>query len=47
MAEAPADRNRIFGILALQMDFLCRDALIAAMHTCVLEKTKPPTQGPF
>jgi hypothetical protein len=27
-----ADRNLQFGILALQMDFIGRDALIAAMH---------------
>jgi WD40 repeat protein/serine/threonine protein kinase len=35
-----ADRNLLFGILALQMDFISRDALIAAMHAWVLEKTK-------
>jgi hypothetical protein len=35
------DRNLLFGILALQMDFISRDALIAAMHAWVLEKTKP------
>jgi serine/threonine protein kinase len=36
-----ADRNLLFGILALQMDFISRDALIAAMHAWVLEKSKP------
>jgi serine/threonine protein kinase len=36
-----ADRNLLFGILALQMDFISRDALIAAMNAWVLEKTKP------
>ena len=36
-----ADRNLLFGILALQMDFINRDALIAAMHAWVLEKDKP------
>src|SRR5262249_37485117 len=36
-----ADYNLLFGILALQMDFISRDALIAAMHAWVLEKTKP------
>jgi serine/threonine protein kinase len=36
-----ADRNLLFGILALQMDFISRDALIAAMHAWVLEKAKP------
>src|SRR4051794_3097598 len=35
------DRNLLFGILALQMDFVSRDALIAAMNVWVLEKTKP------
>jgi hypothetical protein len=35
-----ADRNLLFGILALQMDFISRDALIAAMHAWVLEKAK-------
>src|SRR5262249_25364313 len=36
-----ADRNLLFGILALQMDFITRDALIAAMHAWVLDKAKP------
>jgi hypothetical protein len=36
-----ADRNLLFGILALQMDFITRDALIKAMHAWVLEKAKP------
>jgi hypothetical protein len=36
-----ADRNLLFGILALQMDFISRDALIAAMHAWVLDKRKP------
>jgi len=35
-----ADRNLLFGILAVQMDFVARDALIAAMHAWVLEKSK-------
>jgi serine/threonine protein kinase len=35
-----ADRNLLFGILALQMDFITRDALIAAMHAWVLDKDK-------
>src|SRR5262249_49755447 len=38
---ADADRNLLFGILALQMDFIGRDALIAAMHAWVLDKAKP------
>jgi hypothetical protein len=36
-----ADRNLLFGILALQMDFVGRDALIAAMHAWVLDKARP------
>jgi serine/threonine protein kinase len=36
-----ADRNLLYGILALQMDFISRDALIQAMNAWVLEKTKP------
>jgi serine/threonine-protein kinase len=38
---ASADRNLLFGILALQLDFLDRDALIAAMHAWVLDKARP------
>jgi formylglycine-generating enzyme required for sulfatase activity/tRNA A-37 threonylcarbamoyl transferase component Bud32 len=42
MPPSPAaDRNLLFGILALQMDFVSRDALIAAMNAWVLEKTRP------
>src|SRR5438094_2791777 len=36
-----ADRNLLFGILAVQMNFVTRDALIAAMHAWVLEKSQP------
>src|SRR5262245_55463267 len=35
-----SDRNLLFGILALQMDFISRDALIAAMSAWVLDKAK-------
>ena len=35
-----ADLNLLFGILALQMDFITRDQLIAAMHAWVLDKKK-------
>src|SRR5881227_3215473 len=38
--SASADRNLLFGILALQMDFIGRDALIRAMNGWVLEKSK-------
>jgi tetratricopeptide (TPR) repeat protein len=36
-----ADRNLLFGILAVQMDFVGRDALIAAMNAWVLAKDRP------
>jgi WD40 repeat protein len=35
-----ADRNLLFGILALQMDLVNRDQLLAAMHAWVLDKAK-------
>src|SRR5438874_10317698 len=38
---ANADRNLLFGILALQMDFVTRDQLVAAMNAWVLDKSKP------
>jgi WD40 repeat protein len=40
-ARAGSDCNLLFGILAVQMDFVTPDALIAAMGAWVLEKTKP------
>jgi eukaryotic-like serine/threonine-protein kinase len=41
MSSANSDRNLLFGVLALQMDFLSRDALIAGLHAWVLERQKP------
>jgi formylglycine-generating enzyme required for sulfatase activity/tRNA A-37 threonylcarbamoyl transferase component Bud32 len=41
MSAPQTDRNLLFGVLALQMDFISRDALIAAMHAWVLDKGKP------
>src|SRR5438874_1315011 len=41
MPHPAADRNLLFGILALQMDFIRRDALIAAMNAWVLDKKRP------
>ena len=38
--SASADRNLLFGILALQMDFVTRDQLVAAMNAWVLDKAK-------
>ena len=35
------DRNLLFGILALQMDFISRDALVGAMNAWVIQKDKP------
>lgn len=40
MPSSITDRNLLFGILALQMDFISRDALIGAMNAWVLEKSK-------
>ena len=41
MSHVRADHNLLFGILALQMDFVSRGALIAAMNAWVLDKGKP------
>ncbi len=35
-----ADRNLLFGILALQLDFISRDAFLAALQAWVLDKGK-------
>ena len=36
-----ADRNLIFGLLALQMDFVTREQLLDAMHAWMLDKQTP------
>jgi serine/threonine protein kinase/tetratricopeptide (TPR) repeat protein len=41
MTDSTADRNLLFGILALQLDFIDRDRLVSALHAWVLEKHKP------
>ncbi len=41
LMSASADRNLLFGILALQMDFVSRDQLVAAMSAWVLDKARP------
>ena len=41
MPNSQSDRNLLFGILALQMDFISREALVQAMNAWVLTKTKP------
>src|SRR5262245_29996982 len=38
MAHHLNDRNLLFGLLALQMDFISRDELIAAMQAWALDK---------
>jgi hypothetical protein len=40
-SRAAADRNLLFGILALQMDFIKDDALMAAINAWVLKKSEP------
>jgi WD40 repeat protein/serine/threonine protein kinase len=40
-SQPSPDRNLLFGIFALQMDFVRREALIAAMNAWVLDKVKP------
>src|SRR5262245_40026433 len=41
MPPQSADRNLLFGIVALQMDFINRDQLVAGMNAWVLAKHKP------
>ncbi len=41
MGATSHDRNLLFGILAVQMDFISRDALVTAMNAWVLTKDKP------
>ncbi len=41
MGAPSHDRNLLFGILAVQMDFISRDALVTAMNAWVLTKDKP------
>ena len=44
MPDHVSDRNMLFGILAQQMDFISRDALINAMHAWVQRKQTPMGQ---
>src|SRR5262245_4526483 len=37
----PSDRNHLFGMLALQMDFVSQDRLVAAMQAWVFDKATP------
>src|SRR5581483_1952068 len=36
-----ADRNLLFGVLALQLDFVTRDGLVRGMNAWVLDKGRP------
>src|SRR5437667_109436 len=38
--NAAADTNLLFGILAVQMDFISRDQLLTAMSAWILHKSK-------
>jgi eukaryotic-like serine/threonine-protein kinase len=40
MSKADTDRNLLFGILALQMDFITREQLITAIHAWTTDKSK-------
>jgi serine/threonine-protein kinase len=44
MSRDDADRSLLFGILALQMDFVGRDDLVDAMSAWTMEKTRPLSQ---
>jgi WD40 repeat protein len=41
MPKPHAERNLIFGVLALQLDFIRRDDLVAAMNAWLLDKHRP------
>ena len=41
MSSPAADRNLLFGILALQMGFISREDLVATMNAWVLDKSEP------
>jgi serine/threonine-protein kinase len=40
MSDTIKERNLLFGVLALQMDFVSREALLSAMKTCATEQDK-------
>src|SRR4051794_40863874 len=40
MSAIGADRNLLYGVLALQMDFVSRDALVRGMNAWVLQKQR-------
>jgi tetratricopeptide (TPR) repeat protein/tRNA A-37 threonylcarbamoyl transferase component Bud32 len=43
-STAAADRNLLFGLLALQADFISREALVAALEAWVFNKSRPVDQ---
>ena len=44
MAVMDADRNLLFGVLALQMDFISREALVAAVTEWTRDRSRPLDQ---
>lgn len=38
MSTAPADRNLLFGVLAVQLDFVTRDQLVSATKSCAQQQ---------
>jgi eukaryotic-like serine/threonine-protein kinase len=41
MSDSAIDRNLFFGLLALQMDFITREAFLTALGAWIKEKTRP------
>ncbi|MFM9960261.1 MAG: WD40 repeat domain-containing serine/threonine protein kinase [Planctomycetaceae bacterium] len=41
MSSSPSDRNVLFGVLALQMEFITQAGLIAALQAWTLQKSRP------
>lgn len=41
MTDSAIDRSLLFGVLALQLDFITRETFLAAMAAWVVQKTKP------
>ncbi len=41
MSDSRVDRNLLVGVLALQMEFITREAFLGAVAAWVLEKAKP------
>jgi len=41
MPSLSSDENLLFGLLAIQLDFISRDQLLAAMNVWMVEKAKP------